>query len=303
MRKQTQASYVERIGRVLKQVADNVDAPLPLAALAETAALSPFHFHRVYRGIAGETVQETLRRVRMMRAGYALRSGGRSVTEIALEAGYESPEGFARAFKQGFELSPSQYRKSRAATPFRPTNINIHFRPETGEIRLIADRKEHGMKVEIKEVEAQPMLALRHLGPYHEVGRAFSELKGWLGKQGLDDMVIGSYGISYDDPESVAAADLRYDACAALRAGAELPEGSLPDGMRFDTLSSGRYACALLEGSYTGMQDTFHRLFGHWLPESGEEPDARPCMEWYLNDPMEVSEHELRTLICIPVKG
>jgi AraC family transcriptional regulator len=303
MRKQTQASYVERIGRVLKQVADNVDAPLPLAALADTAALSPFHFHRVYRGIAGETVQETLRRVRMMRAGHELRSGGKSVTEIALDAGYESPEGFSRAFRQSFDLSPSQYRKSRAATPFRPTNINIHYRPETGEIRLIADRKEHGMQVEIKTVESHPMIALRHLGPYHEVGRAFSALKGWLGKQGLDDFVTGSYGLSYDDPGSVPAAELRYDACATLRDGAKLPPGGLPEGMRLDTLPGGRFACALLEGSYTGMQDTFHRLFGLWLPESGEELDGRACMEWYLNDPMEVAEADLRTLICIPLKG
>ncbi|WP_420404551.1 AraC family transcriptional regulator [Nisaea sp.] len=302
MRKQTKASYAERIGRVLKQVAENVDAPLPLAVLAETAALSPFHFHRVYRGIVGETVQETRRRVRMMRAGHALRSGDKSVTVIAFEAGYESPEGFARAFRQGFGQSPSAYRKANAATPFRPTNIKVHYRPETGKIRLIADRKEHGMQVEIRTIEAQPMVALRHLGPYHKVGRAFTALKGWLSEQGLEEAVTGSYGLSYDDPESVPAAELRYDACATLLAGAELPQ-NLPDGMRLEALPAGRYACALLEGSYTGMQDTFQRLFGLWLPESGEELDERACMDWYLDDPMEVAEADLRTLVCIPLKG
>lgn len=159
------------------------------------------------------------------------------------------------------------------------------------------------MQVEIKTIEAQPMVALRHLGPYYEVGRAFSSLKGWLGKQGYGNAVTGSYGLSYDDPESVPASELRYDACATLRADAQLPAESLPEGFRLDTLPSGRFACALLEGSYTGMQDTFQRLFGLWLPESGEELDGRACMEWYLNDPMEVPEAELRTLICIPLKG
>lgn len=159
------------------------------------------------------------------------------------------------------------------------------------------------MQVEIKTVEAQPMLARRHLGPYHEAGRAFSALSRWLEKQGLLDAVIGSYGLSYDDPESVPAAELRYDACATLRAGTDVRPDSLPEGFRLDNLPAGRYACALLEGSYTGMEDSFQRLFGLWLPESGEELDERACMEWYLNDPMDVPESELRTLICIPLKG
>lgn len=303
MKKATETSYIERIGRVLEQIAGHLDAPLPLAVLAETASLSPFHFHRVYRAIAGETVQETLRRVRMMRAGYQLRLDQRSVTDIALDAGYESSEGFARAFRQSFGIAPSLYRRTMAPPPYGPTNINIHYRPDNGAIRLIANRKEHGMQVDIKTIEPLPIIAWRRRGPYHEVGRAFSALHDWIGRNELYPFVIGSYGLSYDDPGSVQEADLRYDACVALTDANAVPLKDLPEEARLDHLPSGRYACGLLEGSYTGMQDMFHRLFGLWLPESGEELDERACIEWYLNEPMQVSEHELRTLICIPLKG
>lgn len=303
MRQETKASYTDRIGRVLTTIVARMDTPLSLAVLAETAALSPFHFHRVYRGIVGETVQETLRRVRMMRAGHDLRLNDRSVTEIALDAGYESAEGFARAFKQCFGISPSAYRRTMAPPPFRPTNIHIHYRPETAEIRLIAERKEHGMQVEIKTIEAKQIVAFRHVGPYHEVTRTYAELHGWLAQHALYPHVTGGYGLSYDDPDSVPPEALRYDACVSLSDSSAVPADGLPENARLDTLPAGRYACALLEGSYTGMQDMFQRLFGLWLPESGEELAERACIEWYLNDPMTVPENELRTLICIPLRG
>ena len=303
MRKQTEASYVDRIGRVLDRIAAPADRPLQLTELAEVAAFSAFHFHRVFRALTGETVQDVVRRVRMSRAAHALRIERESVTEAALAAGYGSPEGFARAFRQSFGLTPSAYRKAKAPPPYRPLNTRIHYRPETGAIRLIADRKEHGMLVEIRDVKPDPVIAWRHVGPYYEVGASFGALNGWLGKHGLYPDITGSFGFSYDDPGSVQEGDLRYDACVSFRANARIPAESLPENARLDVLPAGRYACTLLEGSYMGMEDCFHRLLGLWLPESGESLDDRPCLEWYLNDPSEVPEAELRTLIGIPLKG
>jgi AraC family transcriptional regulator len=303
MRKQTEASYVERIGRVLDRIADHADTPLKLNELAETAAFSAFHFHRVFRALTGETVQEVVRRVRMSRAAHALRIERETVTEAAFAAGYGSTEGFARAFRQCFGLPPSIYQTATAPPPYRPLNTRIHYRPETGNIRLIADRKEHGMQVEIRDMKPDPIIAWRHVGPYYEVAASFGALSGWLGKHDLYPHVTGSFGLSYDDPGSVPEAELRYDACVSLREGAPVPAEALPENARVDRLPAGRYACTLLEGSYMGMEDCFHRLLGLWLPESGESLDERPCLEWYLNDPAEVAEAELRTLICIPLKG
>jgi len=51
------------------------------------------------------------------------------------------------------------------------------------------------------------------------------------------------------------------------------------------------------------MRDGFRRLFGRWLPASGEEVDDRPCLEIYLNDPTEVPEAELLTDLGVPLRG
>ncbi|WP_193170214.1 AraC family transcriptional regulator [Nisaea nitritireducens] len=303
MKKKTETSYVERIGRVLDRIAKDADTPLQLGELADTAAFSAYHFHRVFRALTGETVQEVVRRVRMSRAAHALRIERATVTETALAAGYGSPEGFARAFRQCFGMSPSAYRTAKAPPPYRPLNTRVHYRPETGSIRLIVDRKEHGMQVEIKDVKPDPIIAWRHVGPYYEVGASFGALSDWLSKHGLHEHITGVFGLSYDDPGSVPEAELRYDACASIRPDTQIPTKSFPENVRVDALPAGRYACTLLEGSYMGMEDCFHRLLGLWLPESGESLDERPCLEWYLNDPSKVAEAELRTLICIPLKG
>lgn len=81
MRKQTETSYAERIGRVLDRIATNAETLLQLGELAEVAAFSAYHSHRVFRGPTGETVQEAVRRVRMSRAPHALRIERETVTE------------------------------------------------------------------------------------------------------------------------------------------------------------------------------------------------------------------------------
>ena len=60
--------YTERIQRVVDYVAGHLDEELDLETLARVGCLSPYHFHRIYRGLLGETVNETVRRLRLRRA-------------------------------------------------------------------------------------------------------------------------------------------------------------------------------------------------------------------------------------------
>ena len=67
-RKETRESYAKRLQRVVEHIWANLDQPLDLNQLADIACLSPYHFHRVYRAMIGETVTETLSRSRLHRA-------------------------------------------------------------------------------------------------------------------------------------------------------------------------------------------------------------------------------------------
>lgn len=299
MRQRTEASYAKRIERVLGEIAARMDEPLRLEDLASVAGVSRFHFHRVFQAMVGETIGDVVRRLRLTRAGWRLRTSRASVTEIAFEAGYGSVEGFGRAFRSAYSWAPSAYRAAHAPPPFKPSNIHIDYRPQTNQIRFIHLPGDHGMDVAIETFGPEPAVLLRHVGPYENVVDAYKRMYAWFGETGMDGPDTKVLGLSHDDPEQVVAEELRYDVCFTT----PVLVTETPDDMRAEILPGGRYATYLHKGSYAGFTDAFQRLFCLWLPQSDEELADRPCMERYLNDPMDTPEPELLTKLCIPLKG
>ena len=90
MRTVTLQDYKRRLLRVLVHIQQHLDDPLELQELAGLACFSPFHFHRIFRGMTGESVKEHVRRLRLERAAGHLKLGTAPVTQIALDAGYAS---------------------------------------------------------------------------------------------------------------------------------------------------------------------------------------------------------------------
>src|SRR5262245_14060312 len=107
---ETRSFYADVVPRVLDRITADRDAELDLETLAQSAALSPFHFRRVFRGMVGETALELTRRLRMERAAWLLGTTDRAVTAIAFDAGYETHEAFTRAFRMSYGVSPSGFR-------------------------------------------------------------------------------------------------------------------------------------------------------------------------------------------------
>ena len=100
MKPDTKSFYVAAVRRAIDRIVSSLDDALDLQSLAREAALSPFHFHRVFRGMVGETPLELHRRLRMERAADRLLGGGETVTAVAFDAGYETHEAFTRAFRR-----------------------------------------------------------------------------------------------------------------------------------------------------------------------------------------------------------
>src|SRR5881628_348072 len=112
MRESTVEDYQQRLLRVLLHIQNHLDASLALDELADVAHFSPYHFHRIFRGMIGESVWEHVRRLRLERAAQQLRTRRESVTEIAFDAGYETLESFSRAFRAAFGTPPSTFRRN-----------------------------------------------------------------------------------------------------------------------------------------------------------------------------------------------
>ena len=131
MKEDTRQDYAERIIRVLVHIQQNLDDALPLEDLAAIAHFSPFHFHRVFTGMVGESVKQYVRRLRLERAAMRLKHGERPVTSIAFEAGYETHEAFTRAFRSAFGRSPSEFRAAGGAPERIDSPAGPHTPPQT----------------------------------------------------------------------------------------------------------------------------------------------------------------------------
>src|ERR1019366_6257689 len=152
MRQGTPESYQERILRVQVYIQTHLDDPLTLDDLARVACFSPYHFHRIFRGLVGEPVAEHLRRLRLERAAGRLKFSDRQVIDIALDAGYESHEAFTRAFHSNFGRAPSAYRTEASAAI-------LDAPPEGGP----------WIEVQVETAPAMRVAFMRHVGAYADV--------------------------------------------------------------------------------------------------------------------------------------
>ncbi|CAE6755460.1 hypothetical protein R69658_02919 [Paraburkholderia aspalathi] len=82
------ARYETRLGRVLDHIYDHLGEPLDIDRLAQIACMSPYHWHRIFQAMYGETVATTVRRLRLHRAAGYLANGSMPIAEIAERSGY-----------------------------------------------------------------------------------------------------------------------------------------------------------------------------------------------------------------------
>jgi AraC family transcriptional regulator len=246
--------------------------------------------------MVGESLMEHVRRLRLERAALRLRHTDEPVTGIAFDAGYETHESFSRAFRGAFGASPSGYRKIRRDSPSAaPSGIRFvsAAAPEDLEFH---EPEESEMRIAVRRLDPMRVAFIRHIGPYDEVEETWHRLMprlgaaGWLGP---DTKVIG---LSHDDPEVTPPEKLRYDACVTVGPGFE-PEGEI--GVQ--EIPGGDYAFVTHHGPYERLGETYGALYGGWLPRSGREPRAEPCIEVYLNHPEETDPEDLLTDIYVPL--
>jgi AraC family transcriptional regulator len=276
--------YALRLERVFRWLAEHLDDAVDLATPADVACMSPYHFHRIYHSMRGETVTETVRRLRLHRAAVELITGELPLQRVARRAGYGSQEAFTRAFKAAYGVPPARYRASFAPIPH-------------------ADRREDAMETAIKyeasirQSAAIRVAALPHRGDYQTIGTTFERLAAMAAGLHLLGPATRSFGIYYDDPAATPLDTLRSDACITV------PDGWTPSGeLELREIRGGRYAVSLHVGPYAELQHSYRWLYGTWLAESGEELADAPCVEEYLNDARIVPATELRTEIWLPLR-
>lgn len=291
----TQEKYIARLLKVFTYIQAHLDEDVSLEALARVACFSPHHFHRIFRGIVGESVKEHIRRIKLERAAGKLKQTDRQIIQLAFEAGYETHESFTRAFRDMFGMSPTRYRKTNR--PLEGTARQIHYTAD-GPIETFQPwKKEIHMKVEVKNESPKRVAFVRHIGPYPECTKAWEKLCSWAGPRGLFQPGVAFIGLCYDDPEVTPPEKIRYDACITVdetvKAEGEIGIQEIPGGL---------YAMTTHHGSYSKLGETYAQLCGQWIPRNGYDHRSQPCHEVYLNSPEDTDEAELLTDIYVPIE-
>ncbi len=326
--------YMARVSRVMDHVERNLDRPLRLEDLARVANFSPFHFHRIFHALAGETLAGFIRRVRLERAASKLTDNPKlSVTAVALDCGFPDSAAFARAFRERFGMSAMAWRSGGAEAALRARRRTGERAAADGERKdgqarrkprqqLRKDPQEAGassaypgsaskskprrtdmidrksLNVAVKELPALRVAYITHIGPFPGVKDAFERLMRWAGPRGLlrfpETKMLAVY---HDNPDVTDAGKLRSSACITV------PESVKPEGeVNVMTIPGGLFAVGRFEIAPTQFGEAWDAFMGGWLPESGYQPDDRMCYEVYLNDPREHPQGKFIIDICEPIK-
>lgn len=281
---------IERAVALIEQAIISGEEPPELSRLAEAAAFSPFHFHRVYRAMTGETTGQTMARLRLLQGLRLLSNGERSVTDAALAVGYQTPQAFTRALRQGIGGTPSELRAEPERLWREIDRLAQPPAPQYGETAPL--------RVEVVSVEPFQVAALRVTGAYPEQNQGYGRLFGWAAQHGLLDSLRGLYGVPLDDRRDVPPQACAFDCMLALGAPFAADAG---ESIRMQLLGGGRYARVRLVGAFDGLEALTDALLAHWLPDSGETLRDAPLFHEYLDDPDETPEALLRTDVYLPL--
>jgi AraC family transcriptional regulator len=322
-RKYLREEYTSRINRVIDYIETNIDEELSLETLARVANFSRFHFHRIFSSMVSETLNHFIQRIRVEKAAMQLAANPKkSLTDIAFDCGFSGSAAFSRAFRENFQMSPSQWRSKKTFLDSKICKINGKNHQALGKIgkdfqvslhynsgvnqnliwRIKMKDNKQQIQVEVKEMPDFHVAYVRHIGPYKGDSELFKglfmKLMKWAEPRGLLRFPeTKSIAVYHDDPEVTDEAKLRTDVCITV------PDDTDADGeIGKMTIPGGKFAVAHCELSPDEYVGAWKMLMGGWMPESGYQPDDRLCYELYLNDPEEHPENKCVVDICVPVK-
>ena len=317
--------YHDRVNRVLDYIGEHLDGELSLARLSGIGCFSPFHFHRIFQGVTGETLNSHVRRVRLERAAALMKASPRKrITDVALETGFAGTAEFSRAFKNHFNRTASSWDRRSPLENSKickaPEMLPFHTLEELE--RWKAARK--NVRVRLHRFSAFRYVYTRIYAPYgnSRLVESYVALTAWLAERHTDIRDVVVIGMSLDDPSITPSKNCRYDLGIAFP---KQPGGILGEIVR----SRGRAAAPLVPvpaqsecdeagfsvrdfesqqtvafhsvGDLAHVGRAWQYLYRIWLPSGDFEPADLPAMEMFVRLPEEIGWETFDLEACIPV--
>lgn len=291
-----QQNYWKRMQRVLAYVDDHLDDDLNLTDLSQFAAFSKFHFHRQFSASFDLSVHRYVQLARLKRASHALAwDKTKTITTIAMDAGYEAPDAFARAFRQRLAQSPSSFRKS----PDWPSWLSAFGPLDNARDKAMQIIFEHD-DVTILQMPDTPVAIMEHRGDRTKIKETSERFRAWCEASGLS---VGSGRSSFmvfrSEREPAVPEDYSMDLCVSTDRSISKDD----EWMKAGTIPGGRCAVLRYPGNTNNLEPAALYLYRDWLPQSGEELRDFPIYARRQLLPVaDIQAHEVVVELCLPLK-
>ncbi|MFH4488770.1 AraC family transcriptional regulator [Vibrio diabolicus] len=295
--------YHQRLVPVIRYLEQHFNDPLNLLEVAALANLSPYHFHRTFKAVQGETLADFIRRLRLEAAADDLFKSKQPVLNIALEYGFSSSQSLAKAFKQHYGVTPTAFRDCKNYQQFSELARNSkigHALRKNGNERALSDSYTDSElttwsnNMETQNFDKAKLAYIRVNGPY---GKGYEEpssrLYQWAGIKGLAGNTC--IFIYHDNPEITPDEKCRTDICLMVPEDTEVPKG-----IELQDFPGGQYAVMRQQiTEFSQYPKAWDDLMSK-VVESGIENDCRPCFELYHSyDPQ---THHADVSFCTAIK-
>ncbi|MCQ4272059.1 AraC family transcriptional regulator [Pseudomonas kuykendallii] len=281
-------AYGKRFDAVLAYIDDYLEGDLSLKTLSEVAHFSAFHFHRQFTAHVGVPVARYVQLMRLRRAAHRLASGAEySVLDASLDAAFDSPEAFSRAFRRDFGMAPSAFRQAPNWQTWHAVFAIPHF------------SRSISMQVRIVDFAEVRVAALDHCGPPAQLDESVRRFIQWRKSSGQSPVgTQRTFGIPYGNPDTTPAEEFRFAICGELD-GAVLPNDY---GVREMIIPGGRCAVVRHIGSPDHIGESIYPIYRDWLPGSNEELRDHPLFFHYLSVFPETPPEACQTDIYVPLQ-
>ena len=264
---------LNELNQVINYIEDHLTDDLSLEMIAEYAGVSDYHFRKIFFYLSGLTLSEYIKNRKLSEANKDLLHGEK-VTDVAFKYGYQSMDGFTRAFKKWSGVLPSEVIKKGISKSFPKLSfvitvkggIAMEFRIEDKPaFNLVGVSKRVPMQFEgvnqeivklaesITDKQKEEMHSLQNIDPYEIVNASYDADANFLKEEGDLTHLIGIL----------------------------TTENQVSDRLEKVPVEAYTWAVFPNEGSFPStLQETMAKIYSEWLPSSNYEVINAPTFSF-----------------------
>lgn len=301
---QIRKEHIARINNAIIYIESNLTEKLLLSDIAKKAYFSPFHFHRLFSLIVGETVNNFISRKRIEKAAILLiNHSENTITEVSQIVGFTSLSSFSRAFKKFYGMSPAEFKELSPSkfskickTQSKNGQVVVSFEQYICNINNAINWFKMNAKVTVKNVEELQLAYISHKGEMEKIGEVFQRLIKWATPKGLMNQEnLRLLTIYHDSPKVTSPENIRSSISIVLN-----EEVTVEGEVSLKTMKPGKCIVSRFEITPSEFQQAWESSFV-WMSENGYQKSDKEPFEIYYNNAEEHPENKFIVDICIPV--